>query len=116
MAWIHLGLPRSSELHLEHSILSFNKLRSHAWRIDILGWAAAEGRPTGDLVSYPASLKIQPQPNHQPIEQLVIQIQSVRDLVGFDEHAIGLLVVAIVSGAATVWTIARVVRRTLEDF
>jgi membrane protease YdiL (CAAX protease family) len=38
------------------------------------------------------------------------------EVAGLDEYAMGLLVVAIVSGAATVWTLARVVRRTPEDF
>jgi hypothetical protein len=45
------------------------------------------GGPMGDLVSYQTSLGIQP--SHQPLKHLVIQPQSVRDLVGLDEDRLG---------------------------
>jgi hypothetical protein len=65
------------------SILSFNKLRSRLANCYLRVGPSSSGRPPGDLVSFQTSLRT------LPTNQLVIQLQDVRDLVGFDEDRLG---------------------------
>jgi hypothetical protein len=73
--------------HLGNPIPSFNKLRSHLANCHFRVGPPSSGGPTGDLFSYQVSLRRQP--GQERIEQLVIQMQSVGDLIGFDDDLIG---------------------------
>jgi hypothetical protein len=78
------GASRCCHLPFFHDCSSIRH-SSNARIVNLIGSPPSPMRP-GLVAAVRLATLLRPQPNHQPINQLVIQPQRVRDLVGFDEN------------------------------